>query len=209
MAFGASGLVLLALVAFLVVGALGALGGAAASLEDQRVRLVALIEPTAHALDRSATTAENAGASLEASAGAARDAAAMTAELAAAMDSMATAAQLEVFGLRPFAALADDLSNVATRSRTLATDLETTATALELNVVDSEAMAADLRTLVGELEAMRVQLGVTETGGECGRATRGHDRPGEDRPPRAPRLAGRSGTPRDLDRVALAPTASV
>ena len=166
MAFGGSGLILLALAAFLVVGALGALGGAAASLEDQRVRLVALIDPTAQALDRSATTAENAGASFQASGAAARDAASMTAELAAAMDSMATAAQLEVLGIRPFATLADDLSSVATRSRTLATDLETTASALESNVVDSQAMADDLRTLVGELETMRLQLGVTETGGD-------------------------------------------
>ena len=165
-AFGVTGLALLVLAAVLVVGALGALGQAAASLEDQRVRLVALIEPTAQALDRSATTAENAGTSLEASGRAARDAAAMTAELATAMDSMATAAQIDVFGLQPFAGLADDLASVASRSRTLATNLETTAAALDANVLDSQATAADLRTLVVELEAMRSQLGTTQTGGD-------------------------------------------
>lgn len=163
LAFGIAGLVLVALAAVLVIGALGAADDAAGSFDDQRARVVALLDPTEAVLLRSAGTAENAGASLEVSARSARDAAELTTQLATAMDQMAVAAQLDVFGVRPFAALGDALIGVAMRSRTLAEDLVTTATALDANVEDSRATAADLRELATDLAALRTELGAVDT----------------------------------------------
>lgn len=158
LAFGLTGVALVGLGIALVLGTLGAVTSAAASLDEQRTRLVALLEPTEATLLRSAGTAENAGTSLEASATSARDAAALTDQLAVAMDEMARAAQLEVLGIRPFAGLAVELDDVAERSRTLAADLGTTANALDANVDDSRATATDLRDLAAELADLRLEL---------------------------------------------------
>jgi hypothetical protein len=117
-----------------------------------------MLAPAEDALEGSAETATNAGASLTASGAAARDAADLVTQLAQAMDGMSSAAQVEVLGARPFGALADDLAGVATRSRTLATDLVTTATALETNVGDTTNAAADLRGLALELRVLRAEF---------------------------------------------------
>jgi hypothetical protein len=158
LAFGIVGLVLLALSGLLVLGSLGALASAAAELDTQRARLMELLPPTAQALDDIADSASNAGTSLEASARATRNGANLVEQLAQAMDGMSAAAQLEVLGVRPFGGLADELANVATRSRSLAADLESTAGALDTNVSDSRAAAADLRALADELATLRTRL---------------------------------------------------
>jgi hypothetical protein len=165
LAFGLVGLVLLALAGALVLGSLGALGTTAADLEAQRARLISMLGPAEEALDGAADTATNAGASLSASGDAARDAADLVTQLAQAMDGMASAAQVEVLGVRPFGALADDLTGVATRSRTLATDLVTTATALDTNVSDTGNAAADLRALAVELRVLRAEFEAGTTAG--------------------------------------------
>jgi hypothetical protein len=165
LAFGLSGLTLLVLGAVLVIGALGAVGEAAGTIDAQRVRLVALIDPTEAVLDRAAGSSANAGTSLGASAGSARDGAALSLQLADAMEAMARAAQVDVFGVRPFSGLADDLSAVAASSRTLATDLDATAGALDANVADSRAVAEDLGALADELARLRSELEATTAAG--------------------------------------------
>ena len=165
--FGVVGLVLLALAGFLVLGSLGALASAAAELDAQRVQLVALLPPAEEALDGAAESAANAGTSLQASAHAARDAADLLSQLAQAMDGMSSAAQIEVFGLRPFEAISDDMAGVASRSRTLATDLVTTAGALDRNVFDSRAAATDLRALADELAILRTELAADALSGDA------------------------------------------
>lgn len=165
LAFGVSGLALLVLVAVLVIGALGAAGEAAGAIETQRARLVALIDPAEAVLDRAAGSSANAGTSLEASAGSARDGAALSLQLADAMEAMARAAEVDVFGVRPFSGLVDDLSAVAASSRTLATDLDATAGALDANVADSRAVADDLGALADELARLRAGLDATAAAG--------------------------------------------
>lgn len=157
-AFGIVGLVLLVLAGGLVLGTLGALGSAAAELDTQRARLIEMLPPTERALEQAADTASNAGASLEASSRATRNGANLVEQLAQAMDGMSAAAQLEVLGVRPFGGLADELANVATRSRSLAADLDATAAALDTNVTDSRAAAADIRALADELATLRNRL---------------------------------------------------
>ena len=158
LAFGVAGLVLLVLAGWLVLGTLGALGSAAAELDTQRARLIEMLPPTERALDQAADAASNAGTSLEASARATRNGANLVGQLAQAMDAMSAAAELDVLGVRPFGGLADELANVATRSRSLAADLDSTATALDTNVTDSRAAADDIRALADELATLRTRL---------------------------------------------------
>jgi hypothetical protein len=165
LAFGVSGLALLVLSAVLVIGALGAVAEAAGTIDAQRARLVALIDPTEAVLDRAAGTSANAGTSLQASAGSARDGAALSLQLADAMEAMARAAQVDVFGVRPFSGLADELAAVAASSRTLATDLDATAGALAANVTDTRAVAGDLGALADELARLRTELDATTAAG--------------------------------------------
>jgi hypothetical protein len=158
LAFGVAGLILLIATGWLLVGSLGAVSTAAADLETQRARLVALIPPAEAALRGSADTATNASTSLESSATAARDASALVTQLATAMDGMASAAQVSVLGIQPFASLSGELSSVADRSRALATDLDATAATLDTNVADSQQAAADLGSLADELAALNAEL---------------------------------------------------
>ena len=113
LAYGIVGLVLLGVAGALVLGSLGAIATTATDLEAQRARLISMLAPAEDALEGSAETATNAGASLTASGAAARDAADLVTQLAQAMDGMSSAAQVEVLGARPFGALADDLAGVA------------------------------------------------------------------------------------------------
>ncbi|TAJ98916.1 MAG: hypothetical protein EPO36_13900 [Chloroflexota bacterium] len=165
LAFGVSGLALLVLSAGLVIGALGALAEAAGTIDAQRARLVALIDPTEAVLDRAAGTSANAGTSLQASAGAARDGAVLSLQLADAMEAMARAAQVDVLGVRPFSGIADELSAVAASSRTLATNLDATAGALDVNFADSRSVARDLGTLADQLARLRTELDATTAAG--------------------------------------------
>lgn len=166
--FGAVGLLVLSLAAWLILGSLGALGTAAVSIDSQRSRLVALIEPARTALEGAADSAANAGTSLGSSATAARDAAGLTTQLADSMDAMSQAAQVSVLGVQPFASLSGELAGVATRSRTLSTDLAATATALDRNVIDATASAADLRALAERLRLLGAELAASGETGTAG-----------------------------------------
>ena len=73
LAFGGVGLVILAVLGFLVIGPLGSVGSAAGTLDDQRTRLVAMLPAAETALNSASTAATNAGVSLKASGQSARD----------------------------------------------------------------------------------------------------------------------------------------
>jgi hypothetical protein len=153
--FGAVGLALLLALAVIVGLSLDGLGRAATDLAGQRESAIAMLEPAADALDRAATSAANAGASLTSAGGAARRASALTTQLAGAFDGLAQLGAFEILGARPFGALTGEFSSVATEARTLSGDLETTADALDANVTDSTTVAADLRTLADQLDRLR------------------------------------------------------
>ena len=166
--FGVIGLIILAILGFLVLGPLGSLGSAAASLDDQRTRLVAMLPSAGAALDSAATAATNAGASLRASGQSARDGSTLLVQLASAMDGMSAASKVNILGQEPFGTLSDELTNVAARSRSLATDLSSAADGLDANVTDSNAAAARLHELSGRLATLRSEL---ESGNAAGGAS--------------------------------------
>jgi len=170
-AFGAAGLAILLVLALVLIGPIRGLGAAAASIEGQRTRVVALLPAAREALDSAATAASNAGISLRSSGRSARDGSTLLEQLAAAMQGMSDASRVSIFGNQPFASLSDELAAVATQSRALATDLATTADSLDANVTDSETAAAQFRALGDQLERLRVELepaGVASTGGSSG-----------------------------------------
>ena len=171
LAFGGIGLIILAILGFLVVGPLGSLGSAAASLDDQRTRLLAMLPSAEAALDSASTAATNAGVSLRASGQSARDGSVLLVQLAGAMDGMSAASKVSILGQEPFGGLGDQLANVAARSRSLATDLAATADGLDGNVSDSDAAAARLHELGAELATLRTELASGGTGGAANAAT--------------------------------------
>ena len=164
LAFGISGLVLVVLAAVLVLGSLAAVDTAASGFERQRAELVAMIDPAASALSDAATSAANAGASLTTASEASRRAADLTARLATSFEGMAGLGSFDVFGARPFAAVASQFTDVATQSRTLSTDLTATADALAQNVADSTAVAVDLRNLADRLRRLEATTGASGRG---------------------------------------------
>jgi hypothetical protein len=143
-AFGSVGLVVLVACLAAVVLALAPLANEATILEQQRSSAVALIAPAADALETTATSAEDAGASLGQSVTAARDAASVTGQLADALGGLATFSS--AFG------------DTAARSRALSDDLSRTATALAQNQTDSATAAAELRTLADRLRQLDESL---------------------------------------------------
>ncbi len=159
LAFGAVGLALIVAAGALLLGSLAVLDDVASGFERQRAEVVALLEPAATALERAATSAANAGASLGATRDAAARAAGLTARLAASFESLAGLGAFEIFGARPFGAMAGQFAAVGSEARLVSTDLAAAAAAMGTNVADSEAVASDLHALATRVESLRAGLG--------------------------------------------------
>jgi hypothetical protein len=165
LAFGLSGIVLIAAAAALVFGSLSAVDDAASGFDRQRVEILAMLGPASSALSNAATSASNAGTSLTESSAAAVQAAVLTSRMADSFDDLAELGTFEVFGTRPFGPLADQFGDVAAESRALSDDLTAAGTSLATNVADSEAVAGDLRALATQLDALETSLATADDGG--------------------------------------------
>ena len=148
MGFGVVGLVLLGTCVATVLSSVVPLAATAAALEQQRADAVELIGPAAAALESTATSADNAGASLGSSVAAAREAASVTGQLADALQGLA--------------AFSSAFGDTAARSRALSNDLVTTADALARNQLDSATTAASLRALADRLHQLGETLGAAD-----------------------------------------------
>jgi hypothetical protein len=158
-AFGVIGLALMAVAAGMLAASLATVNDAMTGFERQRTEVLAMLGPASSALDRAATSAENAGTSLGSTRDAATRAASLTTRLAESFESLASATDVDFFGTRPFASLGSQFVLVAQDARSVSTDLTTTSTALGTNIDDSRAVAADLRALVTQLDALESSLG--------------------------------------------------
>jgi hypothetical protein len=158
-AFGVIGLALIAIAAGMLAGSLATVNDAVTGFERQRTEVLAMLGPASSALDRAATSAENAGTSLGSTRDAATRAASLTTRLAESFESLAAATDVDFLGTRPFASLGSQFVLVAQDARSVSTDLTTTSTALGTNIDDSRAVAADLRALVTQLDALESSLG--------------------------------------------------
>jgi hypothetical protein len=162
-AFGVAGLVLIGSAGALVLASLSAVGDAATGFERQRTQLVEMLGPASAALDRAASSASNAGASLAETRASAAQAATLMTRLSDSFDSLAALGSFDILGARPFAAISGQFSQVAADSRTLSADLARTAAAMETNITDSAAVATDLRALADQLDELETSLGAAGT----------------------------------------------
>jgi hypothetical protein len=112
------------------------------------------------ALGRVQSSLTAAGATLDNGRRASTDASDMTAAMASAMSELSAAANVQVLGVQPFAALAPRFSELATRSQAVATSL--TATAGSLDSTHTELSA--LQTDVGDLRDTVRNLGTGQAG---------------------------------------------
>ena len=157
-AFGGTGIVLVIAAALLVLGSLGAVGDAATGFDRQRTEILSMLEPAAAALSDAGNSASHAGASLSEASDASRRAADLTERLATSFQGMAGLGALEIFGTRPFAAVASQFTDVAGQSVALSADLTSTADALATNVADSQSVAGDLQDLADRLRQLETTL---------------------------------------------------
>jgi hypothetical protein len=160
-AFGAAGLVLIGSAGALLLASLSAVGDAATGFERQRTQLVEMLGPASAALDRAASSASNAGASLAETRESAAQAATLMTRLSDSFDSLAALGSFDILGARPFAAISGQFSQVAADSRTLSADLARTAASMDTNITDSAAVAADLRALADQLDELDTSLGAS------------------------------------------------
>jgi hypothetical protein len=156
MAWGAAGLLILALALGVVNGALG--GGGALGLEGQRTGIVRLIDASTDALADAEAAARNADGSLVSAALAASSAGGFMTELSATMTQLAASLRIDIFGSQPFAQAADDFERVAGSAASVAADLQTAATAVRLGGEDLAALADELASMQTQVAAMRSGL---------------------------------------------------
>ena len=107
------------------------------------------------ALSRLESSLTAAGATLEDGRRASTDASNMTAALATAISELSLAANAQVLGVQPFAALAPRFSELATRSQAVASSLTSTASSLGTTRIELSALQAD----VGDLRDTLRRLG--------------------------------------------------
>ena len=167
-AFGVTGLGLIAAALVLVLGSLSSIDDAATGFERQKSDAVAMLRPASAALSDAADGAANATASLDQAAAAADRGAALTSRLATSFDGLASLETLEVLGVRPFGGAAGQFSGVGTDARALASDLTATAGSLRANATDGASVAADLRALAAQLDRLEASLGATSGSGATG-----------------------------------------
>lgn len=153
-AFGLSGLILIAAAAALVLGSLSALEDAASGLERQQTELVAMLRPASSSLAVAAASAANAGSSLTTTSAAADRAGLLASNLANSFEGLAALGSFDLFGARPFASLSQDFAVVGADARALATDLRTAAESMRTNAADAASVATNLRSLATQLETL-------------------------------------------------------
>lgn len=161
---GGAGLAIAAAGLFFVAGSLGPVTGPVGSLDEQRDALTAWLATTSRTLGDASAAAGRVDGSLGSTASAAGEAALLTDELAVTMRQLASAMELELFGSRPFGALADDFGRVADRAATLSTDLATAGAAIEANREDSRRVAADFADLRADIDQLRELVGASNVG---------------------------------------------
>lgn len=164
-AYGATGVLIIALVA-------AGLGLSAARarevlsrLETQRDSVVALVDTTIDALEEAQTASERLGATLGETNGSLLRGAGLARSLAGAAGSVAQLGGLDILGQRPFEPLAGAFSAAATEATALGTTLDSLATSLDANATDVAALSGDLDAIGKDLGGIRTTLAGVDIGG--------------------------------------------
>jgi hypothetical protein len=157
--YGALGILLLLLTAYLVAGSLGAIIDLGATIDRQRSALIASLDATSATLADVDRATANVTDNVRSGASAARDAASLTTDLASAMDELQAASGASFLGNRPFAALGDRFAEVGTRARAVSTSLGNLATTMDRDIGAIDSARTSLSAARNEVANLRGLLG--------------------------------------------------
>ncbi len=155
MAYGALGLVTLALAAAFAAAPLQQVGSLGQALATQRAALVTALSKTSAALDDAATSAENLHTSLSDARAATGSAATLSRQLATTLNGLGTAAGIDVFGTRPFGQLQAGFQQAASQLLDLGTQLDGIGAAIDRNGSDLDRERQNLSAMRDSVDALR------------------------------------------------------
>jgi ABC-type transporter Mla subunit MlaD len=160
-AYGVSGLLLIATAGLLVGGAVATLADASAQVAGQRDDLVATLRATSRTVTDAANGVGGVGASLTAAKTSSEDATRLAGSLGTTLRGLSSAMQVQIFGAQPLAGLSSGFDSAATQSEALATDLGAVSAALGANGEDLETTRRDLVALGERVDGLVDSLEAT------------------------------------------------
>jgi len=156
--WGVVGMVLLALFFNGFAGPISDINNMAASLEQQRAAGVAAIEKAKTTIDKTATGVRGMDTSLADAKAAIDRASGIATNVGNTMSGLASAMQIQIFGLQPLASLSSGFSDASTQLQGLSTDLATIGTSLDSNRDDAQAVAQSLDDLSSSLNDFKTAV---------------------------------------------------
>jgi hypothetical protein len=164
LAYGLTGLLLLAVVGAVIGGTIQQLSVAGATVGEQRDALLVTLRATSLTMRNASTGVGNVGASLTAAHASADHAAGLARSMGNTLSGLSAAMNIQIFGTRPLAGLASGFDNAAGQSEELAGDLDAVGTALARNTTDLETSRKDLAALSGRVDLLVAAVETTPFG---------------------------------------------
>lgn len=161
-AYGAVGLILVAIGGSLATGSLGNVDQIGAIIDSQRQALVRSLDASATFLADARRGSANVQTSLSSTVTSARQSADVGRSLASAMDQLAAASAVSILGNQPFGGLTAPLADVARHAGALADSLDATAGSLQQNSADLASISTDLSSIEGEVARLRSELSASD-----------------------------------------------
>ena len=170
--YGASGLLLITVLALSLAQPIDQIGNLTASLETQRERLLTSLERTSTTIGGAADAGRSFGSSLSRGRDSATQAANLARDAAVTMDGLAEAMGVTIFGTQPLANLAGGFSRSAAQLRDLGGDLDGVGLALGegsvalTTTIDDldrlEESVAELTDSLDDTEALEIDSGTID-----------------------------------------------
>jgi hypothetical protein len=160
--YGASGLLLIAVLALSLAQPIDQIGNLTASLETQRERLLASLERTSETVGGAAEAARSFDSSLTQGRDSATQAASLARDAAVTRDGLAEAMGVTIFGTQPLANLAGGFNRSAAQLRDLGADLDGVGLALGEGSVALTTTVDDLDRLEASVEELTASLDDTQ-----------------------------------------------
>jgi hypothetical protein len=163
-AYGAAGLILLAIAMAFVLGVFDN-GRGPLDLEAQRRALVDSLDASSVALADAESAAREAGSAMSSTASAAGDGSHFVADLGTTLRNLAASLRLSILGSQPFAGPADDFDRVAAQAAGVATDLDQAATSIQLSGGNMTSLAGQLASMRANVEQVKANLASLDVAG--------------------------------------------
>ena len=158
-AYGAVGLLLLAVVGSAVAAPINELGDIATSVEEQRTAALDALRAAGETIDQTASAVQGMDASLAEAKAATDRASTISTGVATSMAQLASAMSLTIFGVQPLIGLQPGFADSSAQLTLLALDLTSIGAALEANRDDTVLVGQSLQALSESLDALRTAVG--------------------------------------------------